>query len=76
MTIKITDSKKRHGNCVPFVVQNTKTGVIFYSGSLNEVSAKLKISAEILSDAHRHNRVVKNKYIVKRLGFSSNIQFV
>lgn len=76
MAVLERDSKYRHGNCVPFIVTNVKTGTINFKGSLKEVAKHLKISAGRASMAHRNDRSVtkgRSKYKITRLGFDTTI---
>lgn len=74
----VKDRKYRHGNCVPFIITNVKTGTITYKGSLKEVAHKLKITTANASDIHRRDRKVskgKSIYTITRLGFDTMVNF-
>lgn len=73
MNIKVSDSKKRHGNCVPCVIINVKTGTIFYRGSLSEGAKKLKTSGAQMYYYHKSGKLFKSKYKIKKLGFSNEL---
>lgn len=73
--ITIKDTKKRHGNCVPFILINNKTGDVTYKGSLKEIAGKLKISPQSASSYHQRNIKVKGKYTIKRIAFSDRVVF-
>lgn len=78
MNILVTDNKKRHGNCVPFILINDKTKTITYKGSLKEIAGKLKISQGQASMLHRNKRKHKKgaaTYTIKRVGFSQQVEF-
>lgn len=75
MNITVKDGKKRHGNCVPFIVMNVKKGHIVYRGSLLEVSAQLKITSGYATSLHKSGKLFKKTYLIKRVGFSDSINF-
>ena len=73
MNLIVKDSKHRHGNCVPFILTNTKTGAIVYKGSLKEVAEKLKITSSHATTLHQGKKVYKEKYTIARMGFNQTI---
>ena len=74
-SIKIKKTR-RHGNCVPFILTNTKTGAITFKGSLTELADKLKISIQLASYHHRYDKTLtkgKSVYTITRMGYDTTI---
>mgnify|MGYP006883182516 CR=1 FL=1 len=76
MTIKDTTKQTtRHGNCVPFILTNTKTGAITYKGSLKEIAHKLKITQAHASVIGQKGTKFKQKYTITRVPFAPTLTF-
>lgn len=72
MTLKLP-KQDRHGNCVPFVVLNQKTGTMLYKGSLKEIAKKLKISEGYASNLHTAKKAYRKIYQIQRMGYAQTI---
>ncbi len=73
VNIKLSDSIKRHGNCVPCIVINVKKQTVAYSGSINECAKQLRVTRAIMYNYRKSGKLIKNKYKVSRVGFSSDL---
>jgi hypothetical protein len=74
--IKANNTKKkayRHGNCVPFILTNVKTGTIVYKASLLEIADRLKITPQHASTIGQSGKPYKNKFTIQRMGFNTLI---